>query len=1012
MSETFFWNKWRKSYRNIYFVLLILFLIASGLLIAAVIGGSDFAYSWETVRNYSSHELPLKTIDLHIAEIPLNIDHYIVEETFQGAGLNLPPFVYVGLAMLSFIFLSISIAILTTLSRFWYLFGMTIIALMLAGLGLDQLMLFDSTESMGLYIAIGLYLPLSYYFNSINKNVTFYYRILSFLFVSIIFGVLIFYFSSVENPFLYIGTYGILVPLGISLIFIFLVSHDIISGFLYVITSSNTTTSKNSFLHYTLISGLFLGWLLLTYLHNINQLDWDIIYINPAILLFISGIVGIWGFRERTNFIYPFIPFIPSGAILYLVLGIVSFLTLGSFYFLANDSMLGMYEDFIIFSHLGVGFMFFLYTIGNFAGVLQKNLNVYKVQYKPKNLPYFTTSIGGIVIIGVLVARSVLYPMYQGFAGYYNALGDLFAHENQLFLSEQYYKLARSYDATNARSNYSLASLAIKQGDEAVALKYFDDAIQRFPNEYAYVNLGNIYQSKDRFFDALFILSEGLQKFPESPYIQNNLGILYSGTSVLDSAIFYLEKAGTDSDVKESAEVNKLSVFIQHQIKLDADSLKQNFDLKQNLPLINNQLIYLSQNRMPVEGLKNEDIPFSRNNIDAEAFAFWHEYSLNQLTGSTKKYADTLLAQMAEDSSNAKFQIELFFLSGISQYYAGSVGAAFNTLHHVKNAASGAGFYNYLLGLWALEQRSHRLAVDYFNKAIDEGYKTPHVPLAIAATVSGDLEEAVKSWDLVAENGDKSSVRTALVVKQWLNKAANNRGVEANDSIIYIDLVLRESTDVPELLGLASPIKNDVLQTNAWLLIFEKALEANNLNGLSSLVDLLDREQLNEEQIDDFDKFRLEYWLASNQVEEIANYVNDSTVEELANGRPLLLHYQAKQAWNNEEIETAKSYFEQLATINPFYEAGIIDAAKFFDSELNEQERAYKILLNTLSTNPYSPALRKAYILQSLKMYLTTYAENSLEDLEEVINASEYENFLELYNHKKDSLELIQRQWN
>src|SRR5690606_16083958 len=99
-------------------------------------------------------------------------------------------------------------------------------------------------------------------------------------------------------------------------------------------------------------------------------------------------------------------------------------------------------------------------------------------------------------------------------------------------------------------------------------------------------------------------------------------------------------------------------------------------------------------------------------------------------------------------------------------------------------------------------------------------------------------------------------------------------------------------------------------------------------------------------------------------------------------------------------------------TINPFYEAGIIDAAKFFDSELNETEHAYKILLNTLDTNPYSPALRKAYILQSLRMYLTTYSENSLEDLKQVVNPSEFEKFLEQYNQRKDSLELVQSQWD
>src|SRR5690606_32280067 len=106
----------------------------------------------------------------------------------------------------------------------------------------------------------------------INKNVSLFYRILSFLGISIMLCLLFYFFSAVDNAFVYIGAYGIIVPLVVSLLFIFLVSHDIIPGFLNIITSGNTPNSKNSLLHYSLISTLYLGWLLLTYLHNINYL--------------------------------------------------------------------------------------------------------------------------------------------------------------------------------------------------------------------------------------------------------------------------------------------------------------------------------------------------------------------------------------------------------------------------------------------------------------------------------------------------------------------------------------------------------------------------------------------------------------------------------------------------------------------------------------------------------------------------------------------------------------------
>lgn len=1012
MSELSFWNQWRKPYRNIYLVLLLLLVFAVVFLLFALLSGNSFAYSWEVLQSYIPYEIPLKSIRLLGEEIPLNVEHYLVEETFQGSLIKIFPDVYAALAILSFLFLSVAVGILSTLSRFWYLFGMTIVAFILAGLRFEQLMLFNSTENFGLYIAIVLYLPLSYYYNSINKSVSLFHRILSFLGVSLTMGLLIYFFSAVDNAFVYIGTYGILVPLMLSLLFIFLVSHDIISGFLNIITSGNTPNSKNSLLHYALISALYLGWLLLTYLHNINYVNWDIIYINPAVLLVISALVGMWEFRYRCGFVYPFVPYYPSGGILYLCLGLVSLATLGTFYLLANDPMLGMYEDFIIFSHLGVGFMFFIYTIGNFAGVLQKNYSVYKVLYKPKNLPYLTTSVGGIIIIGILVARSILYPYYQGLAGYYNVLGDLFSSEEQLFLSEQYYKLARSFDVTNHRSNYSLASLALKQGDEAVALKYFNDAIKRFPNEYSYANLANIYQEKGRFFDALFILNTGLEKFPGNPYLQNNLGLLYSGSSVLDSAMYYLESAGVDDEVKNSADINLLTIYIQNAIGLNADSMAQKFRLDDNLPLINNKLIYLNQQKVPLIDFVEKDVDVARRELDSEAFTFWHEYTLNQQYNSQSNGLDTLLSAMAADSTNQNFQSELLFLSSISQYNSHRVWTAFQSLKDVSSiSTSGTGFYNYVLGIWALEQRSYRLALGYFMSAITEGYKVPAYIPAILNAGLGNIEDANLYLDQVLKNKEGSLNRTAYFVKQWLVNSDEQAPI-SKDSLAYISVYFNQSSNVPDLLGIASNIVTNSLQTEAYIDIIEKALENNDLAGINSLIDLLERRPLNEQQKKDFVKLRVEYWLATNQSEKIENLLNDSLAFSYINGSPLLVHFQAQKAIKEGNIEEGRKLFNQLAFMNPFYEQGLKDAVSFFNLEKEGEEKAYQILLRALNLNPYAVSLHKEYILQSLRMQLFTYSDNSLEELKELTSVKDYEKFLDLYNQKRDSLEQVQNQWD
>src|SRR5690606_39041895 len=211
----------------------------------------------------------------------------------------------------SLLLISILIAVLTAFPRFWYLIGMTVVALVFVGLRLEQIMLFNSTENIGLYIALLLYFPLSFYFHSINNLVPLYNRIFSFIGVSLLFGVLIHVFANVAHPFLYIGTYGILVPIALSFIFILLVAHDIISGFLFLVTGSNTSMSKNSLLYLSVITLIDLAWLFITYFIHSNCAHWDVIYISSAALLLISAIVAIYGFRERCRVAYTLLPFQP-----------------------------------------------------------------------------------------------------------------------------------------------------------------------------------------------------------------------------------------------------------------------------------------------------------------------------------------------------------------------------------------------------------------------------------------------------------------------------------------------------------------------------------------------------------------------------------------------------------------------------------------------------------------------------------------------------------------------------
>lgn len=963
--------------------------------------------SWNVVRTYEPIEAPIAILQFLLSEIPIPVEHYITKEVFQGSPINLPAWLYPALSFLYFFFLSFFVAIITTLPRFWYYFGMTSTAFMLAALRLEQLMLWSQVENTALFLAILAYFSLSYYFHAINPHVHLYKRIGSFFVVSVLLLIVFGSFAEVSSPFTFMGSYGIVFPLLFALLFILAVSHDILSGFLYIITSGNTGYAQRSLFHFVVISLAYLGWVLLTYLNNTGHLELDMICLDATVLLSVSAVVGIWGFRNRSESVLSFLPFAPMGAFLYLILGIISFFTIGAMHLVVNTPMLEVIEDAIIFSHLGIGFMFFIYIIGNFAPLLGKNLNVYKVQYKPQNLPYFTASLGGIILMGVLVARSQLLPYFQGFAGYYNGLGDAYLIDKQDAVSEQYYKLAKTYDFRNAKSNYALGAMARQAGDDAFALKYFDDAMLKIPLESTYINIADIYERKGRFFDALFTLRKGLDEFPKSAAIKNNIGVLFSKTAVVDSALFYLDQKNRYS---ETSETNLLYALAHHRLMTDFDSLSDNFMQLSYLPMKNNTLVNLNMQQASLQALPIESINVDRQNLNAEAFAFWYEYGMSQAHSYEKDELATTLNDLANDSLNAQFQTELLLVEALYLYYHHQVGKAFENLETLAfQHASRAGYYYYLLGLWSLEQGAYHAARQYLEKSQEERYEYSSFPLALVLEASGDTAQAAAYWRLFQKEGAPAQKKLARLFLER-NNFSHLMDEHASDSLIFLELSLNNTDRNAELIDRAESIEDELIKQKALLLIAQKAIKKQNYKGLEGLFAIIENKRLDEYLENQLKRLRLRYWLGTENNEKIAAFLEDSSAHTTLTGSAEWLHARARIALIQEGRDASQQY-AHLATLNPFYAQGVVASAHFFRDEMDDVQQAYNMLLNGVKTNPYSATLQKAYIFQCLSMHLTTYAENSLATLKQLVSAAEYEEFLKVYVEKKDSIEQALNQW-
>ena len=124
-----------------------------------------------------------------------------------------------------------------------------------------------------------------------------------------------------------------------------------------------------------------------------------------------------------------------------------------------------------------------------------------------ENMRHFVASID-------LIDKEELYPMHADFL---SRLGMTFSH-----------------------GDYSRVE-QIKDKDK-IAQDLFEKSLDYYPNHRAYLGLGMIKQKGRAFHDAIRILSEGVERFPESEELNLCLGITYMDLQDYDEALSHLLK--------------------------------------------------------------------------------------------------------------------------------------------------------------------------------------------------------------------------------------------------------------------------------------------------------------------------------------------------------------------------------------------------------------------------------------------------------------------------------------
>lgn len=998
MKQNLFWEAWPRPQKLTYLILLAVFALSILWMAFSYFKGFENTLDWNILAQGDKASVTINEFKVGPFNLTQSTENTIYFQKYSGTAPAINTYsYYIFLVILSVVAI-FTITVISSFSGFWYYVGVSLFAFFLSSLKLELLLLFGEGNKAGLIITLVLFLPLSYFFHSVRPDISLLKRLGAFSLMAILFAGLVHFTSEVNSPFLYLSTSFTSSALVLSIIFIFIIAHEIIALFVFILYGQGIKSVNNGFGHLLIISVVYLVNVTLALLYEIKLIDWDFLYVNVFLLLAISAILGIWGFRQQENQYEFMMKFSPQGGLLYLIMGIGCFTTIAHFHTTGNDPGIEVFRDFILYSHVGFGLIFLFYIIANFGALLKSKVAIYKVLYKPTNMPFFTFRFGGLIIVIALILRANWQvPVFQSRAAYFNGVADIHYSSGDQLLAERYYLEAANHALNGHKANYALAKISEKDKDEVRAVVKYKAAIAKNPSPYAYVNLINLYASEDRFFDALFTAKEAIQLYPDNSEVLNTLGLLYGRTNIIDSAIYYLDKAARTEPDKGASLSNIFGLLAKNDLHAALDSALSDYQMHDD-PISNNNLLVVNNKSQQYKGFQYQPKDSSLTAIDATLL---NNKTINNLF-SEDSSATGYLLEYADIMSNATFNEGLEYVACLGMYNNGDVNKAFRKLNWLANSNEKiAAKYFDDLGLWALDQQAYDVAIEFFNWSLQRDYEDARLHLAIAFSENQNIPQALEQWEAISSGKDESLKPIAKQMISILNATpASIMNSKENELYLYTRYALSEQ-DTAIFEVIVDKIKTPEYKAQAILDMANKLWKRDWTDAAVSIYSKLADLELSDQALyDKIQHFELKMLAEQGSIRGLAQKINQGITfssDELTEKE----YYKGLISEVNGDTLNATKSYDYVAFRNPFFEEAVIASARYFNQK--DAFKAYHILLNALEVNPRSIKLLKAYIMQCAEVQQNVSGEIALETLQTLVTNQEWKDI------EKEYFELVEK---
>jgi hypothetical protein len=956
-----YWQSWQSQNRFLFYLLACLALLALGLMTWVILGSESAVSHYALQTEVRTAWLQAEPISSSLGPIPLADEIMLLYQKAEVSIKSIDP-LFRGIYFAFFMaFLSIGLAVASKLSKIYFYLAMAALLFYFAFVGLENLNFPYDTGYLLFIISCLFFISPAYYFFAFKPKTKLPKRILTFLVISAIYTALLLLTVPSRLPIVHLLSYSSLWLCFSVLIFSFIVGFDLIYAFLILSTSSTSAKPGRRVWLFSSVSIIYLLNLLLLYLKNTKVIELEIIYVHAFLVLGLSGIAGIWGVWFRRTLSSSIMPVGSLQLFWYLSWMCFSFLTIIYFYLSAQDSILEVLEDGILYTHLSLGVLFLLYVLRNFSGAIAQNLKAWQVAYQPRTWPFIMVRGAAAIAILAFIFKSNYYGYFQMMAGYNNALADMHLERSEYHIAETYYQSGAIFDNFNQKSNFALAEHARRKAEPETAAAYLERSIKKQGTAEAYLELSNTYLKLGKTLEAHLSLQDGLEKYPDHPGLQLNAGLTSLSLQMIDSALVLFEKSGSSAFFSEASKINIASLAIEKGFAKEAKELVQH--LKPGLKKSSLQcLIQPDLNVSPPADWEAAD------QSSRHAFLINTGKRLSKVVPNVNR----LIAKEQELDSNGLYS-DLLALASLSHALkSGRVLTGLEvigTQDNFGNAALGPLYYQ--TGLHFLRAGSYDLALDFFKK-------TELLYDAQARMLRFYLE-------LLCENKADSTLLPdprALPLaqqKEWQNQCRKAiTEPDASPEAGWIHKIKSSETDR------RLPIKELENRRYSDGFILEKAVLGLDRGDFSLATE----------------------WLEAYQV---LGFPENTRLIRLQNELRFLTYGDTLAAKALRGTNGSEDSLQARRLAPGRMVSWLLDAEKL--KERGNKTAAYEVLIEGLRISPNDFYLHQRYALTCLEIGLSSYADHSLALLKEKMKAADYHRFEQIYTSRKQLVEKEKEKW-